>query len=227
MPSNPAEGIQIKSQKRADQERHDYTTEDLNKLFNSEEYREGKHKASYAYWTPYIALYSGCRLEEICQLHLEDIRQEGGVWVFDINDKKEKRVKTRSSVRLVPIHPHLIKLGLLDHVDDLKAKGKTRLFPELTQRRDGYGQTVSKWFQRYKERCGIGEGKTFHSFRHTFITYLKHEGVDPFMLHELDGHTIDSETMGRYGKRYTPEILLREAIEKIDYGLSLSQVSLQ
>jgi integrase len=101
----------------------------------------------------------------------------------------------------------------------MKSKGEIRLFPELAQRRDGYGQTVSKWYQRYKERCGIGQGKTFHSFRHTFITHLKHKQVDPFMIHELDGHTIDSETMGRYGKRYTPEILLREAIEKIDYGI--------
>ena len=221
MPSNPAEGIQIKSQKRADQEREAYNTEDLQKLFDSEEYKEGTHRASYAFWTPYIALYSGCRLEEICQLHLADIRQEGGVWVFDINNKEEKKVKTRASARLIPIHPHLIQLGLLEHVETLKTKGETRLFPELSQRRDGYGQTVSKWFQRYKERCGIGEGKTFHSFRHTYITHLKHKQVDSFMLHELDGHTIDSETMGRYGKRYTPDILLREAIEKIDYGLDL------
>ena len=42
------------------------------------------------------------------------------------------------------------------------------------------------------------------------------------MIHELDGHTVDSETMGRYGKRFTPEILLKEAIEKIDYGIDFS-----
>jgi len=219
MPSNPAEGIQIRSQKRADQEREAYTTEDLRKLFQSEDYREDKHRASYMFWTPYIALYSGCRLEEICQLHLEDIRQEGGVWVFDINDKHEKRLKNQSSRRLVPIHPHLIQLGLLNHVEALKTKGERRLFSELDQRRDGYGQTVSKWFQRYKKRCEIGDGKTFHSFRHTFITHLKHKQVDPFMIHELDEHTIDSETMGRYGKRFTPDILLKEAVEKIDFGL--------
>jgi len=27
--------------------------------------------------------------------------------------------------------------------------------------------------------------------------------------------------MGRYGKRYTPQILFKEAIEKIDYGVEL------
>jgi len=118
----------------------------------------------------------------------------------------------------------LIALGLLDYADRLRAKGETRLFPELHKRRDGYGQVISKWFQYFKKLRGIGQGKTFHSFRHTFITHLKHKQVDPFMIHEIDGHAINNETMGRYGKRYTPEILLREAIEKIDYGLELPMV---
>ncbi|MGB3222542.1 MAG: tyrosine-type recombinase/integrase [Desulforhopalus sp.] len=219
--TNPAEGMQIKTQKRADQEREAYTAEDLHKLFGSKEYTDGTHRQSYGFWTPLIALYSGCRLEEICQLHLEDIRQEGGVWIFDINNKDEKKIKNMSSERLVPLHPHLIEIGLVKHVEILREQGETRLFPELRRRRDGYGQTVSKWFQRYKERCGIESGKTFHSFRHTFITHLKHKQIDSFMIHELDGHAIDSETMGRYGKRFTPEILLGEAIEKIDYGFDL------
>lgn len=222
---NPAEGMQIKRSRRPDEERAPYTIEDLKKIFHSKEYVEGKHRHVYCHWTPLIALYTGCRLEEICQLYLEDIRQENGVWVFDINNNHEKKVKTLSSIRLVPIHPHLIDRGLLEYVESLKVKGEKRLFPELRQRRDGYGQTVSKWFQRYKKTCGIDDGKTFHSFRHTFITHLKHKQVDPFMIHELDGHAIDSETMGRYGKRFTPEILLREAIEKIDYGIDITLVN--
>jgi integrase len=216
MAVNPAGGFKVKLQSRPDEEREAYSTDDLKKLFSNPE----TSRPSY-YWSPLIALYSGCRLEEICQLHLADIRQEDGVWIFDINDKGEKNLKNLSSVRLIPIHPRLIDLGLLEYAQGLKTKGETRLFPELPRRRDGYGQTVSKWYQLYKKRCGIADGKTFHSFRHTFITHLKHKQVDPFMIHELDGHTINSETMGRYGKRYTPEILLREAIEKIDYGIGL------
>ena len=54
--------------------------------------------------------------------HLDDIRQEGDVWVFDINDKEEKRLKNMSSERLVPIHPQLIKLGLLDYVGNPERK---------------------------------------------------------------------------------------------------------
>jgi len=229
--ANPASGLKVKLKTRPDEEREAYTQADLEKLFGSPEFtpctadKPDKHqyhgKHSYCYWTPLIGLYTGCRLEEVCQLHLEDIRKESGVWVFDINDKHEKSLKNLSSIRLIPIHSQLIDLGLLDHVKTHKANGEHRLFPELHKRRDGYGQAVSKWFQGFKKRCGFDTGKNFHSFRHTFITHLKHKQVDPFMIHELDGHAINSETMGRYGKRYTPEILLREAIDKIDYGLDM------
>ncbi len=224
MASNPAADMQIKNKKRADQEREAYAKEDLVKLFKSKEYTERTHSQPYGFWTPLIALYTGCRLEEICQLHLEDIRQDHGVWVFDINDKEEKKLKNRSSERLVPIHLELINLGLLEFADVLRKKGNLRLFPELKQQRDGYGQTVSKWFGRYKKRCGIGEGKTFHSFRHTFITHLKHKQVDGVMIHELDGHTVEGETMGRYGKRFPADILFKEGIEKIDYEIDLSHL---
>lgn len=216
IPFNPATGMLVKTAKRPDQQREIYTKEDLNSLFGSAEHRKA---TNHEYWVPLIGLYSGCRLEEICQLHLADIREQDGVWIFDINDQQEKRLKNINSVRYVPIHPKLIELGLIEYANRLKAKGEERLFPMLHQRRDGYGQVISKWFSRFKNRRGISRGKTFHSFRHTFITNLKHAGVDPFMIHELDGHAIASETMGRYGKRYTAEILLREAVLKLDYGI--------
>lgn len=221
MDSNPANGLKVKLKARPDEERKIYSEEDLKKLFTNPD-----TKAPYMYWTPLIALYTGCRLEEICQLHLEDIRQEQGIWVFDINDKGNKQLKNLSSKRLIPIHPELIKAGLLEYKSKVKLKGKDRLFPEINRRRDGYGQTVSKWFYRYKKRCGIVDpDQNFHSFRHTFITHLKHKQVDPFIIHELDGHSIDSETMGRYGKRYTPEILLREGIEKISFTKLLQRIT--
>ncbi len=223
MQVNPATDMHIKIKIRADQDREAFTAEDLQSLFSSKDYTEGSHKYPSRFWTPLIALYAGCRLEEICQLHLEDIRQEGEVWVFDINAKEGRQLKNIASARLVPIHPFLIELGLLKYVDTVKATGVDRLFPELSNRQHGkYGHMVSRWFATFRKKCGISDGKTFHSFRHNFTTHLKHKQVDPIMLQELDGHAVAGETMGRYGKRYTPEILLREAIEKIDYGIQLA-----
>lgn len=224
--NNPAEGMQLPKKRRDDEYRDPFNRDDLDKLFYSEEYLEDRHQESYAFWTPIISLFTGCRLEEIAQLHLNDVREEEGVWVLDINDRDEKKVKSKASKRLVPLHPILTnQLNLLGYVNSLKANGESRLFPELSLRRDGYGQTVSKWFGRYRKRCGVnGKRKTFHSFRHTFITTLKHNRVDPFMLHEIDGHTIDSMTMGRYGKRYTPRVLYEDAILKLNYDLDFAHL---
>lgn len=219
--ANPANGLKVKLNSRPDEERQAYSNEDLQKLFNSPEFTNRSFKHSYQYWVPLIGLYTGCRLEEICQLHLGDIRKDGEVWIFDINEKLEKSLKNLSSTRVIPVHPKLIELGLLQHVDTLRQQGENRLFPELQKHRDGYSHQVSRWYRRFKQKFEFDSTKNFHSFRHTFITHLKHKQIDPFMIHELDGHTIKSETMGRYGKRYRPEILLKEAIEKIDYGIDL------
>jgi integrase len=119
------------------------------------------------------------------------------------------------------------KQALMRLPANLKKKGETRLFPELQKRRDGYGQTVSKWFARYKKRCGIvedGKKKDFHSFRHTFINALKqNREVEPVMISELVGHLVDSMTMGRYGKRYNLKVL-HDAIKTLSYPVNLKHL---
>ena len=45
-------------------------------------------------------------------------------------------VKTFSSERLVPIHEHLIELGFLRHVVDMRQRGATALCPELIATND-------------------------------------------------------------------------------------------
>ena len=225
--SNPAEGMTLRKTKRADEDRDPFSDEDLDKLFNSDEYQNDTHRKSYAFWTPLLALFTGARLEEICQLHLDDIQQVDGVWGIDINDKGEKKNKpSPATKRFIPLHPIITdNLSFIDHTESLKTRGELRLFPELIQRRDGYGQTVSKWFARYRKRVGVADGhKAFHSFRHTFITHLKHKQVDPYMLHEIDGHVVDSMTMGRYGKRFKPKDLFDRAILKLNYGIDLSHL---
>ena len=168
--------------------------------------------------------YSGARLEEICQLHLDDIRDEGGVLVFDINEDGGKQLKTASSSRLVPVHPKLEELGLVKYVNELKSKGKDRLFPELSKQRDGYSQAVSKFFSRFRKRCGITEsGKVFHSFRHTVANNLKQQSVPREKIGAILGHLDESVTTGRYGKAFEPSVL-KPVIEELDFGVALDGV---
>jgi integrase len=76
------------------------TEEELEKLMRSEEYINDSHRRSYQFWTPIIALFTGMRQNEIAQLHLDDIRKnEEGVWLIDVNDRGDKKVKTKSARR--------------------------------------------------------------------------------------------------------------------------------
>ena len=98
------------------------------------------------------------RQDEIAQLHLDDIRQdEEGIWLIDVNDRGDKKVKTKSARRLIPIHPFIAnELRLPDYVEGLKGQGETRLFPELKK---GHRELPShQWKQKPDGSAGSGFG---------------------------------------------------------------------
>jgi len=212
---NPFSGLAIRRTRLPHQQRERFNLEELQRLFDPANLHRDMRK-SYQWWLPWLGLLSGARLEELCQLHLGDIRQEGEVWCLDINAKEKKKLKTLSSERLVPIHPRLVELGFLEHVERLRKRGEKRLFPELEHRRDGYGQTASKWFARYRERLGVG--KTFHSLRHVFIDELHQLGADHKKIATLVGHADESMTGGRYSKPFRPDVLL-PVVEMLKFDL--------
>lgn len=231
MDRNPAQKMQNTINKRADEFRDVFDKDDLMKLFHSKDYVQDTHKHSYRFWIPIIGLYTGMRLDEICQLHVCDIYQsEEGVFVIDVNDNSEdKKLKTQSSKRIVPVHDFLINdLKFIDYVNLLKNKGKTRLFPELERKRDGYSQQVSRWFSRYRINCNIEKNgsakKDFHSFRHTVTNALKQATANTHLLSEMLGHSIGSITLNRYGKRYNPKLLKEEIIDRLQYDIDLSHL---
>lgn len=228
---NPATDMQPPKKRRAVERRAAFTREDLVKLFHSEEYLSDRHKQAYQFWTPIIALLTGARQNEIAQLYLSDIKQtDDGIWVFDINDEEDKKLKSKSSKRIIPIHPFLLNdLNFLSYVKRLKAKGKQRLFPELKKGRDGYGRNVSHWFNKiYKQKCGIvspdGRKRDFHSFRATFITRLAHQKADNRMRLQVEGHADTKDMTSVYAEPFTAKQLLDEIISKLDYGIDLSHL---
>lgn len=218
---NPFSGLKIK-EKVADHEKRDpFVSSDLNALFTSEEYKTGKHKHPYQYWLPLLGLFTGARIDELCQLFLEDIYQVGDLWVININSKGDKKLKNLSSARVIPIHSRLIALGLIEYVSFLRKKGQVRLFPELKRGRDGYSQDASKWFLRYRVRCGVtGKHKPFHSFRHTVIDYLKQHKMPKEIIAAIVGHKDESITTGLYGDRYQPATLVA-AVESLDFPVAV------
>lgn len=214
--TSPAAGItkQLPKGRKAKDARDPFTPEELRALFHSDEFKT--FAEPYKYWVPLIGLYGGMRIEEACKLRLGDIRQEGGVWCMAIED-----AKTPSGWRKVPMHKMLVVLGLPGYAASLEKAGHDRLFPELTKQRDGYGARVSKWFARYRQRCGVGATdyrKCFHSFRHSVIDALRRARVEKARIQAIVGHDPGDTTDGVYGTVFSPGDL-KPDIDLLDYGL--------
>jgi integrase len=225
MQKNPADRlVPPKPNRPQSDERDPFNRADLERLILALAARRAeKPRRPEQFWIPLIALYSGMRLNEICQLYCNDVKQVEGVWCLDVNQStKDKRLKSPAAARTVPVHPKLIELGFLDYIKAMQAKGEKRLWPNLKLQRDGYGQAFSKWFADFNDKNVVNDPKkVFHSFRHTVANTLKQAGVQESTIAELIGHENESITTGRYGKLLKPGPLL-DAIEKLDYGLDLS-----
>ena len=133
-----------------------------------------------------------------------------------IDDSREgQNLKNASSRRILPLHPALLDLGLLQHVESVKATGADRVFPELEAVRGKLGHAPSKWFGRYKTRLGITDPrKTFHSFRHTLIDDLRDAGVQDSLIKRIAGHEDGAVTFSIYGSR-SPLRAMLEALKHI------------
>ena len=196
-----------------------FTPEELASLFAPENFMTQKtgldHECPWKFLVPVMALFTGARIEEICQLDLADIRREENgaesLWYLHITDTgsdedgkagKTKSVKTKAGIRKVPLHPFLIGMNgspvnILEYAERLRARGETRLFPMLagTTARGNVSDAVTKWFTRYRRECGVGgvageySEVTFHSFRHTVITTAtKLKDVERRKVKQMVGH---------------------------------------
>lgn len=222
---NPFSGMKIKDSTNPQEKRLPFETEDLLLLFGAKQYKKMKFLHPHYYWLPLLGLYTGARIDELCQLYLDDFCQLGDIWTININTIDDKKTKNITSCRKVPIHSRLIDLGLLDYISSLKKKKEARLFPELKLGRDGYSHEPSKWFGRFSDTCGVTDSKkTFHSFRHTLIEALKLQSIvteeKMDKVSAIVGHKIENMTKGYYGKPYQPDIL-SPLIETLNFPIDV------
>jgi integrase len=129
--------------------------------------------------------------------------------------------KTDGSIRTVPIHRRVIEAGFIDYVNSLEG---TKLFPGVKpDSRSRWSGRISNWFGEYRRKLGLGQRWCdFHSFRHTWKTAAKGVKLDELTHDEITGH--ENGSVGRgYGR--TPVAQLKEAIDKIDFDITIPKWS--
>jgi integrase len=211
--ANPFKGMKLITDERDAEGREFFDAADLRAIFSTKVYNDGARprggRGEAAFWLPLIALLSGARQNEIAQLRVDDLRQdpETGVWYFAIGTEGGRSIKTASSRRKVPVHPHLVAVGLLRYRQSIieRARGDTGrpdLWPGLVADTEGRrAGSWSKWFNRYlRDAAKVTDAsKVFHSFRHTMKRLARDAGLTEETHDALTGHS--GGGVGRsYGK---------------------------
>ncbi|WP_250476794.1 site-specific integrase [Caballeronia sp. INML1] len=236
--NNAADGVTVtdKGKVSAKASRPPFDLATLNRLFSSKIYTEGFRAANLAgeaqFWLPLLGLYTGARIEELCQLRPSDIYEEeyrdangnaGKAWVLRITADEDEGlgVKNAGSVRRIPIHPELIRLGFVEYCQQQTG---SRIFPLLRKDKHGLESTAwsKAWMRDYfRKFCApTSDGIVFHSFRHTFKDVCRQLGISKELADAIQGHT-DSSASGGYGGLLYPLAPLVKAMSKYAvYGLT-------
>ena len=228
---NPTKDLQININQDDVTNKNPYEDSDVNalldivsKIRSSSDTKSQRISKDELFFVTYIAAYSGMRLNEIIQLNTDDIVEKYNIVCFSLNTKidvktgKSKTLKTRNSVRIVPIHSKLNSIGLFEFIESKKKLAKqcgkaVRLF-------NCNNKDFSEYFRKKVNTQVIKDGdktRTFHSFRHTFINKLIQSGQRVEHIAALVGHEQQYKiTMNTYGEPVTPKIL-KDLVEEVNF----------
>ncbi|CAA2140044.1 Tyrosine recombinase XerC (plasmid) [Methylobacterium bullatum] len=197
-------------------------------------------------WVPLMMLFSGARPNELAQLQVDDLRldfngrphlnvltleeADGDTGPDEATARRheadKRTVKTASGRRMIPIHPKLIEMGLLDLFERRRKTAQRTnalLFQDVKRDTYGhYGREVSRRLNRCLRQVGITNPRlTLYSLRHTFRDACVEGGMPDQARRKMMGHALEGMD-GVYGAA----LLSRSEsswIEKVVYeGLDLS-----
>ncbi|MAS43224.1 MAG: hypothetical protein CML46_19955 [Rhodobacteraceae bacterium] len=212
---NPCAGIKSRRDGRHPSSRKPFSNEQVKEIF---EHHARLPKRASDYWVPLVLYYTGARLTEIAQLLARDVIFEGATPHIRITlddqslirqqygAEHEKRLKTRYSERLVPLHDELIEIGFVDYATSIKRSGELFLFPDLEHDKgESRARNMSRRFHRKMRRLGaIGEeDEVLHSFRHFFKMKSLEVGNAESVTKLIMGHNVqDDVSTSNYARHF-------------------------
>jgi len=149
-------------------------------------------------WMMKVLWHTGLRIGEVIQIRKEDYREVDGVWCISINTEDGKTVKTKDSVRDIPIAQNLIDEGILEVKPVFHWKSSSSA-----------GERVRLAFKT------IGIERTAHCYRYAISDRLRDlADVPDHVRYSILGHSHQVMTDRVYRGKQSLE-LMKEAINKI------------
>lgn len=145
-----------------------------------------------------LALYTGCRAEELFFLYTKNIHLGKNYFVGGI--------KTANGInREIPIHPAIIHI-----IEKYYNKDNEFLFMKANGKRLFYGDYNTYYRLHFKDKHEFLQGETAHCGRHTLETELQRLNVKPTIINSIMGHK-----NGNVGSDTYNHISIEEKIEAI------------
>lgn len=159
----------------------------------------------------HIALFTGCRIEEIYQLKVKDIHKWNDRLYLTVTESKTDAGTDRD----VPIHRN-IEPTIRELCKDKSPNDY--LFEEGSNTATGERSSkMGKKFGRLKTELGFGPDKVFHSLRRNFIFNLENQGVPEAFVSDIVGHKKQTMTYGTYGSGTALDVRFR-VVDNVTYS---------
>ena len=193
---DPTEGLRLRKSRQISPP--PYTDDEATRILLAAR-RETKPSLRWAHW---VMAFTGMRAGEVLQLLGRDVRQEGDIWLIDVNEGDlTKSVKTGQR-RHVPVHPALIREGFVAYAQTVGPDAP--VFPD--KKLDRFGNrggrawnVIGTWV---RQKAGITDPAKApdHSWRHRVEDELRAAEISEDVRDAITGHA--RRTMGRqYGIR--------------------------
>lgn len=202
LPSNPAFGVSVRRKEKAGDRMLGFSRDEAATILKA----AGAATSPVYRWVPLLCAQSGARVGEVCQLRVEDIGQEDGIWYMAFSAEAGS-LKTVGSERRVPLHPQVLDARFLDFVRSRKAGP---LFFDPKRRKEGAAKPpqkiVAKNVAAWVHTLGIQVGRAHrkdpnHAWRHLFQTMARDAGIPEGAALAITGHAPTSVGQG-YGETW-------------------------
>ena len=197
---NPFYNLQLPKSKKNVQKRRPWSNDEILKFLQYDKIELNDFGATA------IALYSGMRLGEICEMKKSDISED----CFHIH-----KGKTSAASRVIPINS--ILNPVIQKLFDRSKDGY--LITNITSGGDDNKRSwnFQKRLGRNRKDIKLPKGVVFHSLRNTFVTRMVNLGIPRNHISQLMGHEDGNMALDVYSGGLAIEPL-KQSINKLTYG---------